>query len=89
MKKNELIAALAEKLGTSKTESGRVLDAVFETVTDGLKSHAEVRVKGFGTFRVKDVKEQQRRNPSTGETFLSPASKKVVFKAAAELGESV
>lgn len=89
MKKNELIAALAEKLGTSKTESGRVLEAVMGTIADGLTSNGEVRIKGFGTFRVKDVKEQQRRNPSTGETFLSPASKKVVFKAAAELGDAV
>lgn len=89
MKKNELVAALAEKLGTSKTESGRVLEAVFDTIAAGLTSHGEVKVKGFGAFRVKHVKEQQRRNPSTGETFLAPPSKKVVFKAAAELSESV
>ena len=38
MNKNELVAAVAEKSGLSKGDATSAVEAVFETVTGGLKN---------------------------------------------------
>jgi DNA-binding protein HU-beta len=44
-----------------------------------------VAISGFGTFKVKQTKARQGRNPKTGETIQIPAKKKVAFRASKEL----
>lgn len=85
LNKKELIGNLAEKLGTSKAESERVLTGVLESIADTLVSGDGVKISGFGAFSVKSQPARERRNPATGETFMAPASKKIVFKPASDL----
>ncbi len=85
--------ALAEEinkiLNTSKAESERVVEALFNSIADALKKGEEVSVAGFGKFSVKDRKAREARNPKTGETVHVPASKAVKFTVAKALKESV
>ncbi len=79
--KSDLIDALAQKLGTSKVEAKRALEATVEVISEAAKDEGAF-LTGFGTFKVKNLAPREVRNPATGEKIQKPASKKLSFKAA-------
>jgi len=87
--KNDLVAAVAEKSGLSKSDSAKAVDAVFDSVAGALKGGDEVRLVGFGTFSVAKRAASTGRNPRTGETIKIPASKQPKFKAGKGLKDAV
>ena len=78
--KNDLIAAVADSAGLSKTDAGRAVDAVFEAITNALKQGDDVRLVGFGTFDVVKRAASEGRNPRTGEKIDIPASVQPKFR---------
>ena len=89
MNKNELVAAVADKTGLSKADSGKAVDATFDAITDALKDGTEVRLVGFGSFVVTNRAASQGRNPRTGETIQIPASRQPKFKAGKGLKDAI
>ncbi|WP_416896790.1 MAG: HU family DNA-binding protein [Minwuia sp.] len=89
MNKNELVAAVADKAGLSKSDAGEAVDAVFEAITGALKSSDEVRLVGFGTFSVSKRAASKGRNPQTGAEIDIPASIQPKFKAGKGLKDAV
>jgi nucleoid DNA-binding protein len=51
MNKNELIGAVAETSGLSRSDATKAVEGVFDTITAALAKGDEVRLVGFGTFR--------------------------------------
>lgn len=80
MNKTELIAAMAEKTGITKTEAGEVLNAFTDTVEDVLAHGGKVVLMGFGTFESKLRAARAAKNPRTGAAVTIPACKTPVFK---------
>ena len=89
MNKNDLVTAVANSTGLSKTDAGKAVDGVFDAITDALKGGDEVRLVGFGTFAVSSRAASEGRNPRTGEKIKIPASKQPKFKAGKGLRDSV
>lgn len=89
MNKTELIDAVSAKASLEKGESARAVDAVFEAITEALKSGDTVALVGFGTFNVKARAARSGRNPRTGETIEIAASKVPGFKAGKGLKDAV
>lgn len=89
MNKTELIAALAEKTGTSKAEAGRAVDAVTSIIGETLKSGDNVALIGFGTFQVTKKAAREGRNPATGKAIQIAARNAPVFKAGQTLKDKV
>ena len=89
MNKNELIGAVADGSGLSKTEAARAVDGVFDAITDALKSGSDVRLVGFGTFSVSKRAATTGRNPRTGESIQIKASNQPKFKAGKGLKTAV
>lgn len=89
MNKNDLVSAVADSAGLSKTDAGKAVDAVFGAITGALKKGSDVRLVGFGTFSVAERAATEGRNPRTGETIKIPASKQPKFKAGKGLKDSV
>lgn len=89
MTKDNLTDAVQSIMGGSRAEAGRVVDAVFDGIVKSLTKGEEVRLAGFGVFRVKDRKARTARNPRTGETVAVAASKVPRFSAAKALKEAV
>ena len=89
MNKNELVAAVAESAGLSKTDAASAVDAVFETITSTLKSGGDVRVLGFGNFVVQQRAATTGRNPMTGATVNIPAKRVPKFSAGKALKDAV
>jgi DNA-binding protein HU-beta len=89
MTKAELIDTLAAKLGGSKADAGRALDAVTEVLQEALAQGEEIKLPGFGVFAVTERAASEGRNPRTGEKITIPAAKVVKFKAGATLKKAV
>ena len=81
MNQTELIAAVAERAGLTKTDTGKAVEALVGTITDTLRQGDEIRIAGFGTFGVSERGERQGRNPQTGAQITIAASKAAKFTA--------
>jgi DNA-binding protein HU-beta len=80
---------VSEELGTSKAESLRAIDAVFDSITNSLSKGNEVRLAGFGSFVVQAKPARMARNPRTGEQVKVAKKKVAKFRPATALKESV
>ena len=89
MTKAELVNAMAEKAGLSKTDAEGALKAFTEAITDALKAGDKVALVGFGTFSVGERSARTGKNPQTGEAIEIAAAKVPKFKAGKALKDSV
>jgi DNA-binding protein HU-beta len=89
MNKQDLISAVAESSGLSKSDAVKAVEGVFDSISAALKKGDEVRLVGFGTFSVSQRKASTGRNPRTGETMTIKASAQPKFKAGKGLKDSV
>ncbi|MBQ0161297.1 MAG: HU family DNA-binding protein [Bacteroidales bacterium] len=81
MNKTELVAAMAEKAGLTKTDAANALNAYVEVVKEELAKGGSISLIGFGTFSVKENPARTGRNPRTKETIQIAAKKVAKFKA--------
>ena len=89
MNKSHLVAHVAQELGTSKLQAGRLVDTVLDGIKEGLRSEGTVTITGFGTFEVKERKARVGRNPHTGDPISIEAGRRVGFRVGKGLKESV
>ena len=89
MNKAELVAYIAEKVGTTKAEAERMLEAFMDAVTETLKKDDVLALTGFGSFSISHRKARTARNPRTGEVVEVPATKAPKFKAGKKLKDAV
>ncbi|MFL1672469.1 HU family DNA-binding protein [Paenibacillus dendritiformis] len=89
MNKQELIAAVSEKTGLTKKDTGTILEAFTEVVTDTLAQGDKVQIVGFGTFETRQRAARKGRNPQTGEEMDIPESVVPAFKPGGKLKETI
>lgn len=89
MKKAELVDAVAEEAGITKSDANKAIDATFKVITDALKKGNKIPIVGFGTFDVSERAAREGRNPRTGETVQIPARRAVTFKSGSALKDAV
>ncbi len=89
MTKTQLVAALADKMGTDKKSAASALDAVTGIITDEVSAGGAVTLPGVGKIYCRERPERQVRNPATGETFTKEADKVVKMTIAKALKDSV
>lgn len=73
----------------SKKQAVAVVDALFDIITKTLAKGDEVKIPGFGNFRVAKRAERMGVNPKTGEKIKIAASIKPKFRAGKLLKEAV
>ncbi len=78
MKKAELVNEVAKVLNTKK-EAQLAVDSLLNNISQALKNKQNVRLAGFGTFKLVEKKARNGRNPKTGEPIEIKASTKVKF----------
>ena len=90
MNKTELIAAMAEKTGSTKKDAEATLNAMIASITEALVAGDKVQLIGFGTFETRDRAAREGRTPrKPGEMIQIPACKAPAFKAGKALKEAV
>ena len=89
MNKTELVEMVADKTGMAKKDSENVVAAVLDGITETLAKGDKVQLVGFGNFEVRERKEREGRNPSTGEAIKIAAQKVPAFKPGKALKDKV
>lgn len=89
MNKAELIDKVAQSAELNKASATRVVEAMFDSITNALRQGDTVNIVGFGTFSVSQRAARTGRNPRTGETINIAASKTPKFKAGKGLKDAV
>lgn len=87
MNKKELTEKIADVAELSKTSAAKVLDVVFDSISDALLEGDMVQLIGFGTFSVGVRSAREGRNPMTREPINIPEKKYVKFKGSSKLSE--
>ena len=89
MNKTELIDAVAQEAGLSKTDAAKAVDAFVGVVEGALKKGDSITLVGFGTFKVAERAERQGRTPKTKEAITIPAARVPKFTAGKTLKDAV
>ena len=84
-----LAATLAGQHEMSKKQSETILGDLVSLVIEHLKKGDRVRLAGLGILVVRRRAARMGRNPATGQPIQIKASKKVAFRAAKDLKESI
>ena len=83
--KLDLVNHLNEKLGLNKVESKELVEAFFDEIKKSLINNEEVKISGFGNFKILNKKERPGRNPKNGNPAIISARRVVTFKASQKL----
>ena len=89
MTKTQLVAALAEEMGSDKKSASGALDAMCNLNTREVSGGGAVTLPGVGKISCRERPERMVRNPATGEQFKKEADKVVKMTIAKALKDSV
>lgn len=77
--KNDLLNAVAAH-GLSKRQSLTAVESVFDIILRSFERSEDVKIVGFGHFRIRKKASRRGRNPQTGDSIEITARKVLTFK---------
>ena len=89
MNKDDLISKVSNDVSLSKVDAAKIVDSIFNTITNALKRGDNVRLVGFGTFLIVKRAATTGRNPRTGESIQIKAKNVPKFRAGKSLKSTV
>ena len=89
MTKVELIEEVANEADLTKKDAKVVVQTVLDSITDSLQRGEKVELRGFGSFRIRNRRPRQGRNPKIGSGVTVPAKKIPYFKPGKEIKDIV
>lgn len=87
--RQELTKRIATQADLTQKKAGEVLEALLDGIREELQNGHEVRLVGFGSFKVRRSAPRKGVNPRNRETIEVPAKDRVRFSPGKELSESV
>ncbi|TAN56868.1 MAG: HU family DNA-binding protein [Magnetospirillum sp.] len=81
--------SVREATGCTVAQADAAVDAVLNTIVEGVKAVGNFRLIGFGTFAKSERAARQGRNPKTGNTIDIAASTSIKFSTSAALKKSL
>ncbi len=87
MTKADLAEKVAEHVHLTKKDIEIIIDTMFDSIAQALatQSDGKVELRGFGSFRVRQRRARQGRNPRTGTPVEVPAKRIPFFKPGKDL----
>jgi integration host factor subunit beta len=89
MTKAELVDEVARVVQLTKKQAETIVNIVFDSIVESLRSGQKIELRGFGSFRLRNRKSRTGRNPKTGEKVEVPSKKIPYFKPGKELKELI
>ena len=89
MTKAELVDEVARVVQVTKKQAEAIVNIVFDSIVESLRSGQKIELRGFGSFRLRSRKSRTGRNPKTGEKVEVPSKKIPYFKPGKELKELI
>ncbi len=87
--KADLVEEVARVTQLTKKQAEGIVNLVFETIVDSLRSGRKIELRGFGSFRIRNRGARLGRNPKTGERVEVPPKRIPYFKPGKELKEQL
>src|SRR5206468_12480689 len=89
MTKAEFVEEVARVSELTKKHSEVIVNTVFDSIIDALRKDEKIELRGFGSFRIRQRRSRQGRNPKTGDKVDVPAKRIPYFKPGKELKELI
>jgi len=85
MTKAELVKIVSQEAGISNKDAEVIVKSVIDSIIRALNHGEKVEIRGFGSFRIRERKVRNARNPKTGEPIQVPSKKVPYFKPGKDL----
>ena len=89
MTKADLVDAVSRVTELNRKDSEIVVESLFESIVKALKRGDKLEVRGFGSFRIRERRARQGRNPKTREKVNVPEKRVPYFKPSKELKDLI
>lgn len=86
--KQELMSEVSRDTGMTNRQIEKVFGSFINSITHALQRGENVRITGFGTFKVTERAARKGRHPRTGAEMNIPASKRPTFTPGSRLVEA-
>src|SRR5207237_7814253 len=87
--RQELTRRIATEAKLTQKQAAQVLEATLATIREALQSGNEVRLVGFGSFKVRTSAARKGVNPRDRQPIQVPAKERVRFTPGKELADAV
>lgn len=87
--KAEITERIAQRAGLSRKQASEAFEGTVAVMLDALKSGKSVGLPGLGTLSIKETAARTGVRPGTSDKIQIPAGKKIAFKVAAGLKDSL
>lgn len=87
--RQELARRISQEAKLSQKQAGEVLEATLKAIREALQDGNEVRLVGFGSFKVRQSAARRGVNPRSGENIEVPAKDRVRFSPGKELSDAI
>jgi integration host factor subunit beta len=91
MTKADLVELVAARVCLTKKDTEDVVDTILNSISNALASNEDgkVELRGFGSFRTRQRRARQGRNPQSGEAVQVPPKRIPFFKPGKELRQLI
>ncbi len=89
MKKIELVREIARQTNITQTQATHALEVTLDVIKNTLRRKEEIRLVGFGSFKVTTRKARTGINPQTKNTIRIPATNVAKFVPGKDLKEMI
>lgn len=89
MTKADLVEKVTALGDLTRRDGEIIVDLLFDSVIQALKSGDKIEIRGFGSFRTRQRNARIGRNPKTGAKVDVPAKKVPFFKPSKELRDLI
>lgn len=87
--KADMVIYLHKQLGLERDKAQQLVENFFEVIRQTLENGEEVKLSGFGNFKIRQKKPRPGRNPKTGKAAVISARRVVTFHVGEKLKEMV
>lgn len=85
----DLVSAITDEYRISQADAAEIVEDILDEINVALMRGEDVKLSGFGSFKVRSKRERMGRNPKTGESAVVTARKVVTFRPSAQLRNAV
>ncbi len=89
MNREELVKEIATNVGVTQTKAAEALESLVNSIKESLNRGEDVKLSGFGTFKVTQRAARKGRNPKTGAEIQIPAKSVAKFKFSSSLKKTL
>ena len=87
--RNDFANRLRERFGLTTADAYKLIDIIFEEISESLIHGEDVKFAGLGTFKILNKNQRLGRNPKTGEPAIITARRVASFRPSNEFRQRV